>query len=358
MKIAFYAPLKSPDHPVPSGDRLMARLIIRALERAGHEVTLASRLRSFAKTPAGHHEVQAAAYTEAAQIAAAWEGQGRPDLWFCYHPYYKAPDFLGPGLCQRFSLPYVTAEASYSGRRNGEGWAKSQDSVLAGIRQAAVNICMTARDREGLLKAAPDARVARLAPFIDVSLQAAIEPRSVKGRLMTVAMMRPGDKMESYRALAAALRLVREPFRLRIAGDGVCGEEVAALFQGLPVNFLGECPPQRIAEELSRASIFLWPGCGEAYGLAYIEAQAAGVPVIAYRTAGVPEVVMDGSTGILTEAGDVPRYAEAVSALLLDPARRLRMAEAARSFVLIERSLDGASATLDALLRSIPGGSP
>ena len=46
MKIAFYAPMKPPDHPVPSGDRTMARLLVRALETAGHEVRLACRLRS------------------------------------------------------------------------------------------------------------------------------------------------------------------------------------------------------------------------------------------------------------------------------------------------------------------------
>src|SRR3990172_8095375 len=46
MRIAFYAPLKPPDHPVPSGDRRMARLLMTALRHAGHEVDLASRLRS------------------------------------------------------------------------------------------------------------------------------------------------------------------------------------------------------------------------------------------------------------------------------------------------------------------------
>ena len=46
MRVAFYAPLKPPDHPVPSGDRRMAGLLVEALTRAGHEVELASRLRS------------------------------------------------------------------------------------------------------------------------------------------------------------------------------------------------------------------------------------------------------------------------------------------------------------------------
>ena len=50
MRIAFYAPMKPPDHPNPSGDRRMARLLMAALEAAGHEVTLASRFRAWEGT--------------------------------------------------------------------------------------------------------------------------------------------------------------------------------------------------------------------------------------------------------------------------------------------------------------------
>ena len=46
MHVAFYAPMKPPDHPVPSGDRRMARLLMQALAHAGHRVVLASRFRS------------------------------------------------------------------------------------------------------------------------------------------------------------------------------------------------------------------------------------------------------------------------------------------------------------------------
>src|SRR3546814_5822148 len=46
MRIAFYAPLKPPTHPNPSGDRQMARMLVQALRHAGHEVHLASRFRS------------------------------------------------------------------------------------------------------------------------------------------------------------------------------------------------------------------------------------------------------------------------------------------------------------------------
>ena len=46
MRVAFYAPLKPPDFPIPSGDRTVARLLMRALGAAGHEVEIASRFRS------------------------------------------------------------------------------------------------------------------------------------------------------------------------------------------------------------------------------------------------------------------------------------------------------------------------
>ncbi|MBT3400519.1 MAG: glycosyltransferase family 1 protein, partial [Rhodospirillaceae bacterium] len=43
MRVAFYAPMKPPDHPVPSGDRHLARLLLQALRHAGHEPELVSR---------------------------------------------------------------------------------------------------------------------------------------------------------------------------------------------------------------------------------------------------------------------------------------------------------------------------
>ncbi|MCY1251314.1 D-inositol-3-phosphate glycosyltransferase [compost metagenome] len=90
----------------------------------------------------------------------------------------------------------------------------------------------------------------------------------------------------------------------------------------------------------------MWPGCGEAYGLAYLEAQAAGLPVVAQRTAGVPEVVRDGETGLLTRDGDIGAYAAAMRDLIEDPAGRKRLGAAARRFVHEERSFPAAARRL------------
>ncbi|MCQ4632608.1 glycosyltransferase family 4 protein [Shinella sp. CPCC 100929] len=362
MKIAFYAPLKSPEHAVPSGDRLMARQIVECLKRARHEVTLASGLRAFlgdSAHEAGYARLKAEAEAEIARLSALWRGQGAPDLWFCYHPYYKAPDLIGPAVCQTFGLAYVTAEASYSPRRNLGIWREMQAGVLQTVRGAAVNIGLTARDRAGLTDAAPDAAIAALKPFIDEGLFTAQAAQPEPHHLVTVAMMRAGDKLASFRALAEGLsRIADVPWHLSVVGDGPLRAEVQALFAGFGegrIDWLGQRERAEVADILSKGALYVWPGCGEAYGLAYLEAQAAGLPVVAFATAGVPEVVEHGETGLLTEPGDAAAYAAAIAALLGDAAERSRMAKNARARVVAEHSLPAAATALDAILRQSLG---
>ncbi|QND45176.1 glycosyltransferase family 4 protein (plasmid) [Rhizobium lusitanum] len=357
MKIAFYAPLKSPNHPVPSGDRLMARLIIAAFEMAGHRVELASELRSFTPTPeAGPRaEIARKAEEEIERLLEKWRGESAPDLWFTYHPYYKTPDMIGPKIAASLGIAYVTAEASYGRRHDDSGWSDNQRLVADAVRQAAVNLCFTERDRIGLIDAIPEGRYERFLPFIDAAHFEPLASEHAPHRLITVAMTRRGDKFDSYVMLARALELISDrDWTLTIIGDGPMRAEVRALFSGFQsdrITWLGERTAPEIAEELRAGGVYVWPGCGEAYGLAYLEAQAAGLPVVAQATAGVPEVVMNGVTGILTPDGDLKTYADAIARLLGDDGERLAMAKAAYRFVHEERSLIAASRRLEAILR-------
>lgn len=359
MRIAFYAPLKSPEHPVPSGDRQMARLLVAALKRADHRVELASQLRSFlgdAEDAQTHRVIESMASAERNRIAEDWRDDKPPDLWFCYHPYYKAPDRIGPALCRQFRVPMVTVEASISARRDVGLWTAQQALVREQVEAAALNLCLTQRDMDGLVAAVPGVRAQRMRPFVDVHAGAgAPEP----GHLVTVAMMRPGDKLESYRALAAALALVKgHEWRLTVAGDGEAREAVAAAFAGLPaerITWAGQLPPEGVQALLSRGSVFVWPGVGEAFGLSYLEAQAFGLPVVAFANAGVPEVVDDGVTGFLVPPGDTAALAAAVGVLLSDPEGRARMSAAAKAKVAQDHTLSAAAAAIKAALKSVPG---
>ncbi|MFN0113424.1 MAG: glycosyltransferase family 4 protein [Paracoccaceae bacterium] len=364
MKIAFYAPLKPPGHPVPSGDRLMARQFISALGLAGHDVTLASELRARLPEPqdfAAAADIAARAEAEVARLTDAWKHQGSPDLWFAYHPYYKSPDLIGPPLCARFGLPYVTAESSYSARRNESIWAETQRQVVAGLGRAAVNLCLTRRDRDGIHFALPGARTAMIEPFVEPGRFPAPDRAGRTGpvRLVSVAMMRAGEKADSYSLLADALaRLPADlDWRLEVLGDGPAADTVRRAFAPVAerVGWAGLADPAAVARALADADLYAWPGFGEAYGLAYLEAQAAGLPVVAQATAGVPEVVRDGETGLLVPEREPELYARALARLIRDAALRQSLGRAAHERVLARHSIGAAAARLRQILSGALG---
>ena len=157
MRIAFYAPLKSPTHGTPSGDRRVAGLLMDALARAGHRVELVSTFRSYDAerrrgAPGRRCATQGIALGRAAcrRNGATDRAAARPDLWFTYHAYYKAPDWLGPEASAVLGIPYVIAEASHAAKRAGGPWDIGHRGALEAIRRADLLLCPTRDDMEGL----------------------------------------------------------------------------------------------------------------------------------------------------------------------------------------------------------------
>src|SRR5215469_5037665 len=114
MRVAFYAPLKAPDHPVPSGDRTIARLLIAALKQGGAAVEIASRIRSRLGEPGEGAQEALAKKGEAAakRLIAKYRARPkreRPQAWFSYHLYYKAVDWIGPKVAETLDIPYFLA---------------------------------------------------------------------------------------------------------------------------------------------------------------------------------------------------------------------------------------------------------
>jgi glycosyltransferase involved in cell wall biosynthesis len=375
MRIAFYAPLKAPTHGTPSGDRRIAALLMDALARAGHRVELVSAFRSY--EPAGDAARQAALRDEGKALGRKLAGQwrdgpatARPDLWFSYHSYYKAPDWLGPAASATLGIPYVIAEASHAGKRAGGPWDVGHRGAMESIRHADLLLCPTRDDMAGLgaLVASPE-RIAFLPPFLDAApFRAAAQGRDASRRdlarrhgldpsipwLAVAAMMRPGDKLASYGALARALGTLSDlRWRLLVAGEGAARGEVEAAFAAaIPERavFLGALSLQEVAAAYAAADLCVWPAVNEAYGMALLEAQAAGVPVVSCATRGVPDVLEDGRTGLLCAPGDEPALAALARELLLDAGKRARMSAAAVMFAAGERGIEAAAIRLEKLL--------
>jgi len=96
----------------------------------------------------------------------------------------------------------------------------------------------------------------------------------------------------------------------------------------------GRVANAEICSQYASAGIFVFPSIWhEPFGIPVIEAMAAGLPVVATRAGAIPEVVVDGETGILVERGDSAGLAAAVGRLLSDPQMRKRMGAAGRERV-------------------------
>jgi glycosyltransferase involved in cell wall biosynthesis len=362
VRIAFYAPLKPPDHPVASGDRGVARLLFEALRRAGHEPFIVSRLRSFDASGDARHQARIARIGErsAARLLHRWrrDADQRPELWFTYHLYYKAPDWLGPAVSAALGIPYVVAEASHAAKRDGGPWISGHQAVERAIRLADAVLGLNSADREGVLPllGSPE-RWMTLPPFLDARVyQAPDRAAAAAPRLIAVAMMRPGDKLASYRVLGTALsRLLDRAWSLEIVGDGPARGEVERALTPIRerVTYTGALDPAGVAARLAGADLFVWPAINEAFGLALLEAQASGLPAVVGASGGVADIVEDGMTGRLTPAADAEALAAAVRDLLDDPALRLRMGGAAREKVLRQHDLGAAAARLAALIESL-----
>ncbi len=372
MRIAFYAPLKPPDHAVASGDRTMARALIAALTLAGHEVTLASHFRS---RDGGDAARQMRLKTLGGKLAERYlrriiDGAPRPDLWFTYHLYHKAPDWLGPTIAAQLAIPYVVAEASYAPKQAGGRWDLGHQATADAIRRADLILEPNPADAECVLPllADPD-RLAPLVPFLETapfrapqraearaSIGTMLDLDARKPWLLAVAMMRDDQKLFSYQTLAEALsRLKLRRWQLIVAGAGPAEPAVQQAFAPFKdrVKWIGVVPPGVMTRLYRAADLYVWPAVKEAWGMALLEAQAAGLPVVAGRSGGVPAIVADGETGLLAPEGDAKAFAKAVGALLGDPARRSAMGHAAMQKSEREHDIAVAAETLDRHLRCL-----
>jgi phosphatidyl-myo-inositol dimannoside synthase len=152
--------------------------------------------------------------------------------------------------------------------------------------------------------------------------------------------------------------------RLLIVGTGpherALRTRVAALGLDRDVVLTGEVPWSELPAYHAAADVFAMP-CRtrfggldvEGLGIVYLEAQACGVPVIAGRSGGAPEALIDGKTGHIVDGADPGAVAHAIVALLSDPGRRKAMGAAGRAFVEERWSWPVIVRTLDALLADL-----
>jgi glycosyltransferase involved in cell wall biosynthesis len=180
-------------------------------------------------------------------------------------------------------------------------------------------------------------------------------PHSINGKFKILFVGRHIERKGICYLIEAAKYLPREQFEVRIVGVGDLTEQLKALAQqtaastpdAAEIIFTGKLTPEALASEYKSANVFTLPaivdskGDTEGLGVVLIEAMELGLPVVASNVGGIPDVVVDGISGILVPEKDPKALAEAFKRLAADPALVQKLLEGSQKHIAACFTWDG-----------------
>jgi glycosyltransferase involved in cell wall biosynthesis len=228
------------------------------------------------------------------------------------HTHNTKPLLYGAGAA-RLAGGAAAVVHTRHGQRHGAG--RRQTVLFNLAARYADRIVSVSRDsqRLALAQGAPAPRLRVIRNGIDLTRFPFTGP-SDGGPAVTVARLGAEKDVETLIRAAAIVAAQDDSFRLEIAGDGPRRAPLEALSLGLGlsdrVRFLGAVDD--VPRLLARASLFVLPSLTEGIALTLLEAMACGLPTVATRVGGNPEVLADGQTGLLVPAQSPAELAEAI----------------------------------------------
>ena len=180
-------------------------------------------------------------------------------------------------------------------------------------------------------------------------------------RLLCLGRLVPAKGHDLALTAFATLRRRFPALRLIVAGDGAARStlerQARALGIAAAVDFLGWVDPAEVPALVNTATVVVLPSRREGLPLAAVQAALMARPLVATRVGGLPEVVIDGETGLLVDPDDAPGLAAAVARLLERPADAERLGWAARARTLDVLGWKRCVDAYEAVYRAVGGGS-
>ena len=158
-----------------------------------------------------------------------------------------------------------------------------------------------------------------LAGWKDLFTRNPAAPDPAKFTVFTVCRFYPRKRLNVLLSAAARLRQRIPQLEIRIAGGGPLEAPLLNQWRKLhlenTVRWLGTIPQATLAREYQSCNVFCLPSVQEGFGIVFLEAMAAGKPIVAARAAAVPEVLEEGACGLLAQPDDEASLAEAIARL-------------------------------------------
>jgi colanic acid/amylovoran biosynthesis glycosyltransferase len=280
-----------------------------------------------------------AAYTEALRRC-------RPDVVLA--EYGEVGVAVHPA-CQQAGVPLVVHYHGYDASMT-EVLQRLGSSYRALFRDAAAVVAVSRAMREQLLRLGADPqRLHWNAYGVDCEQFAGADPLRAPPTFLAVGRLTAKKAPDLTLHAFACMHRTRPETRLRVIGFGPLLEPCRALAQDLgvayAVTFPGVQPPGKVQEEMRAARCFVQHSVVAADGdmegtpVSILEAGASGLPVVATRHAGIPDVIVDGQTGFLVAERDVESMAERMGRLADDAVLAGALGQAGRQRMVAEFSL-------------------
>jgi len=222
------------------------------------------------------------------------------------------------------------------------------DRLLARLylkRASLILVNSAATGRKAILNGASQAKIKILNPGIDTeffSRKMRVGGRGSNGGkiILTVARL---VKRKGHKFVIEALAKMKDELldvHYMVVGGGPEKDNLVKLADELQVSdkviFLENVEDDKLPEYYSLSDLFVMPTLSddydyEGFGMAYLEANACGLPVIGARNGGVTDAIVDGKTGVLVREKDAVELSQAIKRLLGDDVLRSRMGETGRT---------------------------
>ncbi|BDD89036.1 glycosyltransferase [Desulfofustis limnaeus] len=288
---------------------------------------------------------------EQRKVALSRQSTTKSTVWLSCHCSDTAPDLLGPHCRRHLSIPYVVYQPipPEHGHRFKIGSLAGQWLNRRALQRADLVFIDRKTTEQQLRHALPLQRIQYIKPRLNpdhfsfdlVARRALREYWSVGEQriVMTTAMLRPGVKTIGVRKVIDSCQRLRQrglETLLVIAGDGLDRtllEREAREKLADQVIFIGKIPRHDLYRYYSAADVFAFPGIQESRGLVFLEAQAAGLPVVACADWSAADTVVHEKTGLLAPASQPDRFTGYLERILTNREERITMREAAKNHV-------------------------
>lgn len=224
----------------------------------------------------------------------------------------------------------IIATTHYTARRFAE--ANGLDSN----RISVIPLCASSADPSHPAHAAPSGTHAPPDPDPDFRLSGDFKLGG-EFKVLSVGRQSAQERYKGFDELILATRALSDqgvPVHLHLVGQGDDQPRLQAFAAQLEltsrVTFHGQLDDPTLQAAYAQCDLFALPSAGEGFGIVFLEAMRYAKPCIGARAGGIPEVVAEGKTGLLVDAGDAPALAAALHQLWYDPAQREQLGQAGR----------------------------